>query len=154
MTEPSEGSVLDADLLAMMVDDLERDFAELLTLMAHSLGADPEEQVTEASAFQHRISELQCKTEAGLKSLQSMMHPWSERRRQAPPELAVRVDRFLELLVSGLKSIGRQVEYRVEDICKRRAAIADALESLSKQRKGVQGYRQKKDSSKIIRGKA
>jgi hypothetical protein len=144
----------DPVLLEAFLNDAQKTYANLLALIEHSLQADPETEASQAMAFQAQIAELMAESRVRLDALNDAIRPWDERRGRFPPDLAARVDRFFELLETGLKGLQSQVSHRLAGIEERRAELRQAIEKLSEQRRGVQGYRQKDPRSKRLRHKA
>jgi len=144
----------DAHLLEALLNDAQDAHARLLALLEHTLQADLDSDAQQALAFQPQIEALMAEAGARLDALQAHILPWPERRRLYPAELAARVDRYLELLLKGLRGLQAQLDRRMGDLEERRRELRQALEQLDRQRKGLKGYKQKDLGVDFFRGKA
>ena len=144
----------DPALLRQAVADLKTVYAQLLALVEHSLSADPEEEASQAIAFEAQIGQLLREADLRLGLLHERIDPWAERRRLFDPDLAAEVDAFLSSLAAGLGALQTQLRHRTADLDRRMADIKENLARLGRQQHGVRGYRQGDAKAKRIDSKA
>jgi len=132
----------DPKRLELLIQDLESRYTDLFLFIEQSVRADPDTEASQAMAFQRQIAELFEETQASMDLFLELVRPWPERRAAYPPELAARVDKFMQLLEKGFTTLNQQVQLRVVDIEDRLGKLQQDLKDLDKKRKGVQGYLQ------------
>lgn len=145
----------DPGFLEALLADTQESFTQALVLIDNSLKADFERQPAQALAFRHQIQKLLEEADGRLTLMRSEMGAWDDARKSGYPlELVERVDRFIELLATGLDSVIRRVGEQSAAIDKRREEIRTTLAELGKQKTGLAGYRQKGPRNKLFRDQA
>ena len=130
--------------------DAQDAYANLLTLIERTLQGAVDEEVEKEDVFAEAVADWMSQADTRLAALRERLEPWSQRRRLYPPELAERVDRFLDLLGKGLLGLQAHVAYRTREIQRMLSEAREALQKLNSQRAGFQGYRQKGGKPKML----
>jgi hypothetical protein len=141
-------------LLEALLRDAQEAYANLLTLIERNLQAAVGDDADQENVFAGAVADGMSQADARLAALREHLEPWSRRRGLYTPELAERVDRFLDLLEKGLLGLQAHVAYRTREVERMLAEAREALAKLSSQRAGFQGYRQKSGKAKMLDKKA
>ena len=141
-------------LLEALLADAQDAYANLLSLIESSLQAAVDEEPDRQDVFAGVIADGMSQADIRLAALREHLEPWSQRRKLYPPELAQRVDHFLDLLEKGLLGLQAHVTHRSKEIREMLAEAREALQKLNSQRAGFQGYRNKGQKSKMLDRKA
>jgi hypothetical protein len=151
--KPSE-IVPNAQLLEAVLVDAQDAYANLLSVIESSLQAAVDEEPDRQDVFAGVIADGMSEADIRLAALREQLEPWSRRRKLYPPELAQRVDHFLDLLEKGLLGLQAHVTHRSREIREMLGEAREGLQKLNSQRAGFQGYRNKGQRSKMLDKKA
>ncbi|MFP4379726.1 MAG: hypothetical protein ACLFUS_04405 [Candidatus Sumerlaeia bacterium] len=140
-----------AEYLRAVLNDTKEAYAHLLVLIEQNLQLDPVEDEEQVRVFQGQIQNWMNQADTRLAMLNEIIQPWDEKQKQYPQALVADVDAFLSLLKTGLESLKKQVDHKQEKLQKEQKNIREALDKLTKQRKGFQGYKQVSEGKGRIR---
>ena len=143
MSEQNKNNQPKSQRLRALVGQLKNDYAQLFQIMEQTLLSDPETEISQSLAFQAPIEELMRKTDDEMELFQELTEPWDQKRKNFPADLVAEIDKFLQLLNTGLEGIKQQVDHRIDDLHERQDKIQDKIKRLEQQRQGVKGYKQK-----------
>jgi len=151
--KPSE-IIPNPQLLEALLVDAQDAYANLLSVIESSLQAAVDEEPDRQDVFAGAIADGMSQADIRLAALREHLEPWSRRRKLYPPELAQRVDHFLDLLEKGLLGLQAHVTHRSREIREMLGEARETLQKLNSQRAGFQGYRNKGEKSKMLDKKA
>lgn len=128
-------------LVRAVLEDTKAAYAQLLTLMERRLRMEPDLEEEQTQLFDQELSTWMERADKEMALLQQRTQPWEEKKRNFPADLREEVDRFFEMLKTGMEGMEKQIQHRREEVEKLREVTRHSLRQLQEKKKGYGGYR-------------